>query len=525
MNTNPPSLWSAACIGLVFQGILTADTQAQSATTAGPRAGLEKPDVLFIAVDDMNDFPSFLGGYRGKVHTPNMDRLAARGVTFTNAHCPYPLCNPSRTAILTGKRASTTGVYGNEHWWRPNHPKMKTIPMLFKESGYLTIDAGKIYHHTAGANPPDQWDAYHQLLFTESPWMRKDRLNYPWTEYKPAPSEYPYSGVSGLGAEFDWGSLPIEAAEYDDTKTMDYAIATLERNRDKPLFLEVGTYRPHIPLYVPKQYFDMYPLAEIVLPEVKEDDLDDVPEAGRKLARTSDKNAAVIKKYRVQKQIVQAYLASISYADAQIGRLLAALAVSPRGKGTIIVLWSDLGFHLGEKQHWHKRTLWGRATRVPFIIVAPEVAVSGQSSPHPVNLIDIYPTLASLCGLRVPKGLDGYDLTPLLKKPTIEWKIPSVIEYNRGNVAVCSDHYRYIQYADGSEELYDHKNDPHEWTNVAGDESFGTVKDDLKRWATKQWAAPALPKKVFEFDPNNYTWKKRKDGKNDLHACLAAPPL
>ncbi|MCP5111821.1 MAG: sulfatase, partial [bacterium] len=385
----------------------------------------ERPNVLFIAADDMNDWTASLGGYAGTVHTPNQQRLAGQGVEFTNAHCASPVCNPSRTALLLGLRPTTTGVYNNQHWWRPAHPDVVTIPMHFRAHGYAAGGAGKVFHHTAGANPPDMWDDYFPQVFDDH-WDKTNPLNYPWVEAGEAPPGFPFNQIQPFSHEFDWGSLPIAESEYGDSMAVKWTVDFLNRAHDKPFFAGVGTFRPHIPLYVPSRYFDMYPLEEIQLPEVPEDDLDDVPPEGRELARARRADLLKTKEAGQWKQLIQGYLASITYADAQLGRLLDALDASPYRDNTIIVYWSDHGWHLGEKNHIHKGTLWEEATKVPFIMRAPGVAPAGVRCSRPVGLIDIYPTLIELCGLTQKPELDGHSLAPLLRDPSAEWPYPAL---------------------------------------------------------------------------------------------------
>ena len=196
-----------------------------------------KPNVLFLAVDDMKDWVGCLGGYEGKVHTPNIDRLAKRGVLFSNAHCPSPKCAPSRAAIMTGLRSSTTGLYDNQHWWYPNFSSAVTLPVHFRNNGYRVAGAGKIFHHTAGNNPPKQWDEFERLLFRDDPWFRGSKLNYPWSKHTSNPEGYPFSGVEGLGHENDWGVLPIADKDLDDVRSADYSIRFLNKKQSQPFFL------------------------------------------------------------------------------------------------------------------------------------------------------------------------------------------------------------------------------------------------------------------------------------------------
>jgi len=483
-------------------------------------ASERKHNVLFIALDDMNDWISSLGGYSGKAHTPNLDRLGRKGVTFTNAHSPSTVCNPSRTAIMTGLRPSTTGIYNNGQWWRPALPDVVTMPERFRKSGYHVEGGGKIFHHTLGNNPPGIWDNYHPQI-QDSSW----HYDYPVPgQHAPKkgvhwPEGFPLNGIENvkLGKrppanyrEFDWGPFDKPDLEMGDGQMVQWAIDFLERPHDKPFFLAAGIYRPHLPWYVPGKYFDLYPLDQIKLPEVKQDDLDDIPAAGRKMAEARLADFELVKKAGKYKEAVQAYLASISFADALVGLLLDALEQSSYRDNTIIVVWSDHGWHLGEKGAWHKQTLWERATHVPFFIAAPGVTQPGSVCNRPVNLIDIYPTLFDLCGLKANTKFDGISLVRLLENPEAAWERPSIITLERGNHAVRSMRWRYIRYNDGTEELYDHDSDPHEWTNLAEDPKFDSIKQKLAKWLPKSDAPPALSKGAYNFDPSSYSWARKE---------------
>tara|TARA_R110002049_G_scaffold4601_5_gene32293 strand:+ start:414635 stop:417367 length:2733 start_codon:yes stop_codon:yes gene_type:complete len=503
---------------------------ASEANSADQALSTTRPNVLFIAVDDMKDWVNCLGGYEGVVHTPCIDRLAQRGVLFTNAHCPSPKCAPSRAAIMTGLRPSTTGLYDNGHWWLPNLPEVVTIPMNFRNHGYRVVGAGKVFHHTAGNHPPNQWDDFQRLDFREDPWFRGHELNYPWSKHKPYPKEFPFSGVKGLGHENDWGSLEIPDHAYDDARTINYVVDFLQSHEKAdlassalPFFLACGLFRPHLPWYVPQKYFDMYSADDIVLPTVREDDLSDLPPEGLAFASARRSDFETISNAGKWKQAVRAYLASITCADARIGRVVDALDRSPHADNTIIVFWSDHGWHLGEKQHWHKTTLWEEATRVPLIISAPGHP-SGVCD-APVSLLDLYPTLNELCGLAshessskdhltdvAQSNLDGVSLVSLLRDPKSKSSRPAVIEYQKGNAAVRSDRYRYIRYHNGGEELYDHQSDPHEWNNLASDSDYAAKKKKLAGWISKRWADSAPTKAAFHFDPKNFTWTHKTTG-------------
>ena len=467
-----------------------------------------------ISVDDMRDWTNFLGGYGGKVHTPHMDKLAEGGVNFTNAHCPSPVCNPSRNAVMTGLMPSTTGIYNNSQWLRANYPDMMTIPRYFMAQGYKVVGAGKSFHHTAGNNPPDQWHDYFRFPWADFPWTRSSKLNYPWTEWQPPPPEYPYSKVEYLRGkdERDWGILPREESEYDDVVVVDYAIDFLESHFGDPFFLSVGTFHPHLPWYIPKRFHDLYAESEIHLPEAPPNDLNDVPPIPRKWAEARRDEMQAAKDAGEWEEAVRCYLASISFADAQVGRVLEALAESPYADNTIIILWSDHGWHLGEKDHWHKSTLWEEATRVPFIIATPDIKTAGKTSSAPVNLVSIFPTLVGLVGLQSDIDFDGPDLAPLLANPNASWPHASLIDFGYGNTAARDERWRYIRYSDGTEELYDHQSDPNEWQNLATDPAYQNIKDNMAKHLPESYAENVRGKNAFVFDPDKWTFTNKETG-------------
>jgi arylsulfatase A-like enzyme len=275
-----------------------------------------------------------------------------------------------------------------------------------------------------------------------------------------------------------------------DARVVAWAAEYLARKHEKPFFLAVGLARPHLPWFVPRKYFDQYPAGSVALPEVKADDLEDVPPAARRMARPEGDHRDVVQNGR-WKEAVAAYLASIAFADAMLGRLLAALDASPHAPNTIVVFWGDHGWHLGEKQHWRKLTLWEEAARVPLIIAAPGVTRAGARCERTVSLLDLYPTLVELCGLAARPGLEGASLLPLLRDPAAARERPAVTTCGFGNHAVRTERWRYIRYADGSEELYDHEKDPNEWTNFAACQSRAETKKELARWLPERDAEPA----------------------------------
>ena len=459
-----------------------------------PDEAKRKPNVLFIAVDDLNDWIACLGGHPD-TKSPNIDRLARRGVLFRNAHCPAPLCNASRAALMTGIRPSTSGVYTNSQPWRPPMKDAVTLAQHFRAHGYRAIGTGKIYH---GRFPdPPSWDEYW-------PDQKKNRPG------DPLPPKRPLNGIPNT-AHFDWGPVDVKDEDMGDWKVADWACKQLSKKHDKPLFLAVGIFRPHLPWYVPKKYFDMFPPEKVTLPKVQKNDLDDVPPIGKMMARPLGDHAKVIKTNNWRKA-VSGYLASIAFADACIGRVLDALDNGPNADSTIIVLWGDHGWHLGEKLHWRKFTLWEEATRCPLMFVAPGVTKGGGLCDGPANLLDIYPTLIDLCGLGPNTALEGISLLPLLKDPAAKWDRPALTTHGRNNHSLRSRRWRYTRYSDGTEELYDHGSDEMEWTNVAGDPNNEAVKKDLAGHLPKTNApnAPSVRRKKRTPKPAGGKGKKAR---------------
>jgi arylsulfatase A-like enzyme len=423
-----------------------------------------KPNVLFIAIDDLNDWVGCLGGHPD-VKTPNLDRLAERGVLFTNAFCSAPACNPSRASLLTGILPSTSGVYHNPQPWRPVLPDAVTIPQHFMAHGYRAVGGGKIFH---GRYPdPPSWYEYFPSKKKTKP-------------ADPVPPNRPLNGIPNT-AHFDWGPVDVVDGEMGDWKVADWAIKELDKEHDRSFFLAVGIFRPHLPWYVPPKYFDMYPPDKISLPNVNEDDLDDVPPIGRKIAKPDGDHKRVIE-HNQWRKAVSAYLASISFADACVGRVIDALDRSPYAKNTVIVLWSDHGWHLGEKLHWRKFALWEEATHNVLMMVVPGITEPGGRCSRTVSMIDIYPTLIDVCGLSSRKELAGKSLLPLLENPKAAWNRPALTTHGRNNHSIRSERWRYIRYRDGTEELYDHEEDELEWVNLANKPEYADVRKELARW-------------------------------------------
>lgn len=413
----------------------------------------DRPNVLFIAVDDLNHWVGHLGRNRQAI-TPQIDRLARSGVTFTRAYCAAPVCNPSRTALLSGLRPSTSGVYDNKDPWLKSIPEGTTLPHHFRRNGYFTAGAGKIYH---GQIRRSEWDEY---LASKQP---------------PEPK----------GKIYKAGKLPLGQLDCPDSDMPDYQVASwiierIERKHDKPFFLACGFYKPHLPWQVPKKYFDMHPLESIQLPKVIDGDLKDLPPEGVRMALRSGDHEAILQT-NTWKEAVQAYLASCSFLDAMVGRVMEALDKSPCRDNTLVVFWGDHGWHLGEKEHWRKFALWEEATRAPFIWRVPGLTSPGGVCERTVDFMCIYPTLCDLCGIERPGHVEGANIRPLLKDPRAEWTTPALTTHEYMNHAVRTERWRYIRYAKGGEELYDETRDPYEWTNLADKPEFASIKAELAR--------------------------------------------
>ena len=446
------------------------------------------PNVLFIAVDDLNDWIEPLGGHP-QARTPSLSRLAGEGVLFTRAYTPSPSCNPSRTALLTGKHTSSSGMYSNYQWWRQVMPDAVTLPRYFGDNGYWAAGAGKIFHN----NQPDpgSWDDYFPSFEQHMPSSPRpggeDTVNMP--------------AFPDMYGAFDWAPLDVPDEEMGDYRSVAWATEQLQRQHEKPFFLAVGIYRPHLPWYVPRKYFDMFPLDEVQLPQRIEDDLEDVPERGVEIAHRGGNYHEHVLAADQWREGVQGYLASIAYADAMVGRLLDALDASTHAQDTIVVLWSDHGWQLGEKEHWRKFALWENLTRVVLIFRVPEGTgalpggtPAGARSGRTVSLLDLYPTLVELGGLPNGEGLDGRSLVPLLRDPDAAWDRPVISTYQFGEYAIRDERFRYISYIDGSEELYDLEADPEEWNNLAGDSRYADAKARLEA------LLPTEPAPFFETD-------------------------
>ncbi|MHC4912967.1 MAG: sulfatase [Planctomycetota bacterium] len=500
-----------------------------------------RPNVLYIMCDDLNHYVTDMGGHpQGK--TPNINRLMEMGVSFMNAHSNHPVCLPSRTSLFSGLYPHTTGALGWEGWDDSDILK-GSVSMFqhFKKNGYNLFGTGKLYHSArrhkkvwqdengtsnfAGntAYGPVPWDGkskgwlmhptmkdMEKLITEYQQKIWRDRGEHTFGPLSDIP-EYKGDKEKNIPGYKGWtlaGGKPFRYINDDDRDLMpdelsaNFAVEVLNKKHDKPFFLGVGFIRPHTPMYVPKKYFDMFPLDEIKLPPYKEDDLDDCEEFKHLVFKYGFQRHELYMKYggvEMWKRCVQAYLACVAFADEQLGKVLDALEKSPHANDTIIVFTSDHGFHMGEKNYNFKLTNWEVSTRVPFIVAGSGIARKGTKCHHPVSLLDIYPSLIDLCNLpENPNAglnnqpLDGHSIKPFLLDPANgKWEGPPVAltaiysqDETNGQVyhySVRSENWRYTLYSNDAEELYDHRSDPHEWHNLAKDENYNQVKTKLRQ--------------------------------------------
>lgn len=425
----------------------------------------KNPNVLFIAIDDLNHWVGHLGRNPQAV-TPNIDRLATQGVSFSKAYCTAPACNPSRASLMSGLRPSSTGCYLNGQNWRPGISEDILLNTHFSKSGYSVFGAGKIYH-----GPSDRggtWDDYFAGTGKQV--------------------QHPSAKDDGVGG-IKFYPLANSDEQMIDYSVVNYGLEKLRAKHEKPFFLAVGLVKPHMPFSVPKKWFDMFPLDSIELPPHLENDLDDVPPAGVKMAGALGDHKAMIKSGR-WKEAVQAYLATIAFCDAQVGRLLDGLEESQYRDNTIVVLWSDHGWSLGEKSHWRKFALWEEPTRTVCIWKVPGVTPANRICARPVDYTSIYPTLCELANIDSPSHLDGPSIAPLLSNPSAEWSLPAITTHGFKNHAIRTEDWRYIQYEDGSEELYHNDVDPLEYKNLANESEYQDQKGLLKKMLPKTNAEP-----------------------------------
>jgi iduronate 2-sulfatase len=478
-----PSARAVILVALLF-GCLAADA-----------ANARKPNVLFIAVDDLNNH---LGCYgHGLVRSPNIDRLAAGGVRFDRAYCQFPLCSPSRVSLMTGLRPDTTRIYDLQKDFRKgtNITHAVTMPQLLRSNGYYVTRVGKMFHYgvpgqigTEGLDDPLSWDL---AIFPRG----RDRdeedkvINLNRGEDNPERNPRRPRPTNQLGAALAWHESEGSDDEFTDSLVADEAIRLLEESREKPFFLGVGFYRPHVPWIVPKRYFDLYPLEKISLPYNPPNDRDDIPPG-----------ALWVKKAnygRIDEELrgaIRAYYASVTYVDKQIGRVLDALDRLKLRDNTIVILWGDHGWHLGEHGCWQKMSVFEESARVPLIIRVPGAKGNGRASARFVESLDVYPTVAEFCGVKAPKNLAGKSLLPLLKNPAKSWDRPAYTQVRHGNTndffmgySVRTERWRYTEWDGGKRgvELYDHRSDPREFTNLASNVVYAKTVGEMRKLLRK----------------------------------------
>ena len=437
-----------------------------------------RPNVLLIMADDLNDDMGTFGD--PVVKTPNIDRLASRGVRFDRAYTQFPLCSPSRVSLLTGLRPDTTGVLDLVTDFRNKLPDVQTLPQMFKRNGYLTARVGKIYHYgnpgqigTSGLDDPASWDA-----FVNPRGIDKDEESV-LTNLTPGRQ---------LGSALAYYASPAPDEAHTDGKVAAETIALLEKNKDRPFFIGAGFYRPHCPFIAPKKYFDQYPLEKIPVPASAGDPLTDP------LARwfTSPPHWGVNRDG--QREAIRAYYASIAFLDANVGRVLDALDRLKLTDNTIVIFMSDHGYFLGERGQWMKQSLFERSARTPLIVAGPGVTARNRATSRIVEFLDLYPTLAEMARLSPPPGLHGRSFMPLLKNPNAAWPHAALTQVQRGaatstfmGYSVRTEKWRYTEWDGGKRgvELYDETSDPDEMRNLADDpkhrNTLAEMKDVMRR--------------------------------------------
>lgn len=445
-----------------------------------------RPNVLFIVADDLNAWIGALGR-NPDVKTPNIDALAARGTLFTHAYCPAPYCNASRMSVFTGCLPTTTGIYHNEPFWGVPRQR-KTFIERLRDDDYFTFGAGKVFHGIFNYGEAGR------LGQPRANWMEIENRPALWDSFRtnvvdPLPDDRPlnrffdfanFAAIPPMYHHFDWGPLPDDRIdEMPDALVLREVVDFLRAPQRQPFFCAAGLYKPHLPWHVPARFFELYELEKLSLPLVKDDDLDDVPPIGKRWALTPPDHELITSR-NAWRPAVQGYLASISYCDHVVGELLQALRDSEFSDNTIVVLWGDNGFHLGEKLHWRKFALWEEATRVPLIIMNP--GSPSRRIHDPVSLIDIFPTLLDLCEVSIDTEIDGLSLHSLVLNGGPAFERPAIMTWGKGNHSLRTSEWRLTRYVDGSEELYDHQIDSREWTNLAEVQSFDDIRVALRRW-------------------------------------------
>jgi arylsulfatase A-like enzyme len=454
-----------------------------------------------VVIDDLNDWVEPLGGHP-QVKTPAMASLARRGVVFTNAHCQSPLCNSSRTSVMTSLRPATTGVYGLSPWFRSleQFKSTVTLPQQFEDAGYETYTGGKVYHGSQGHNPKPgcQREFIHWGPGGGPGITPREKL------VPPTPA--------GNNPWVDWGVFEHDETKKGDWIVADWAVKTLEEiGTDKPFFMSVGFFLPHVPCLVTQKWWDMYPDSTLVMPPMQKGDRSDCSPFSWYLHwNLPEPRLSWLEHHSEHRNLVRSYLASISFVDSQVQRVIDALEASGQADNTIVVLWSDHGWHLGEKEISGKNTLWERSTRVPLIFAGPSIEpnVCGE----PVELLDIYPTLCELANVKVTVAIDGVSLKPQIQDPNQPRLRPAITEHNAGNQSLRGRRYRLIQYADGSEELYDMKTDANEFHNLIDHPNHKAAADELRQHRLTSFAPLVAGSggRVLERKDDGWYWENHR---------------
>ena len=456
-------------------------------------------NVLFIISDDMR---TELGCYGSKIaKTPNLDKLAVAGVMFERAYCQLALCDPSRTSMLTGRRPRTTGVLGNRGFFRDAHPDYVTLPQLFKNNGYVSLRAGKIFH--GGFDDPESWTEGgdpHRLGSMTNQNGQTPNNELLLSQYRRSRTNRASSTPRLSRAQYSdrWLELEGNGESHGDYRTTDQAIKFLRENKDRQFFLGFGLVKPHSPPTAPKRFYDLYDVDKIPLPP-NFAPRPTVPEGFPAAAIRSKNSDLFIRRDATPaeaREMIRAYLASCSWVDWNIGRVIAELDRLGLREKTIIVFWSDHGYQLGENGRWSKAgSLFEPVARQPLIIVAPNAEGNGRVCKRIVESLDIYPTLAELCGLPLPEGLEGHSLVPLLNNPQADWNYPAYTIWTEDGksvqgVTVRTERWRYAEYGGGKNGamLLDEAADPNELTNLANDPQFAPVRARLSA-LVKQYIA------------------------------------
>ncbi len=497
--------------------------------TPSGQSTVDRPNVLFISVDDLNDWQGALGGHR-QVQTPHLDRLFQQGLLFTNAHCSQAVCTASRNSLLSGIHPASSGWYSSTKAMRRTYDEVMgdhvMLPQYFRDNGYRTLTAGKVFHQGASDYPEHTDHFWDEIApsYKVPGHLRERGDGYGGTKFYPFPKNGPQMSRH-FGKEYEdgnslaWGALDREdmpGGKMYDELIADWAADRLGEQHEKPFFLAVGFVRPHAPFTAPKEFFQMYDLEEIDVPNVPKNDMSDIPLMGKSIAfgrlKGGDHHAVVSLSDNYWRELVFGYLACVSFVDAQVGKVIEALEESEYSDNTIVVLWSDHGQHLGEKRHWRKQSLWEESTRVPLYFKAPGVTSAGETCSQVVSLLDVYPTLVDLCKLPPASRLEGESLVPQLGNPSVVREKPILSSWYYGNHAVRSNDWRYIRYRDGGEELYDHRSDAGEHNNLAGDPNFTDVIEEHARWLPKSdvlpagttvWTGDKLDRRIREWKEND----------------------